>query len=141
MASILDISPLKGTITLRGKDHEVPGIGAEGIVYLLQRFPVLRAVLMNKELQDLTPDALVALAPEAINAVIAVGLGHINSPQSETSAGNLALDEKLACLEKIMEVTLPNGIAPFVEMLNRVGSKAVATGWARDMSSDAQSSS
>lgn len=141
IASLLDISPIVGTVTIRDKDIPVPGITAEGVIYLLQRFPVLQAVLMKKELADLTTEALIAMAPEAIDSIIAVGLGHIASPEAENAAGNLALDEKMYVLEKIMEVTLPRGIGPFKEMLDRVASKAVAPGWEQATKSVKQSSS
>jgi hypothetical protein len=141
VASALDISPLRGTVTLRDKDYEVPGVTAEGILYLLQRFPVLRAMLVNRELADMTADGLIAMAPEVVNCIIAVGLGHIASPESETSAGNLSLDEKMYVIEKIMEVTLPRGIGPFKEMLDRLGSRAVGPGWEQATKSARQSSS
>jgi hypothetical protein len=141
MTSLLDIAPISVTVDIRGTEHPVPGVQAEGIVYLLRRFPVIGAVMANKEMRDMTASVIMGMAPEVIDAVLAAGMGHPDSPEHEKSLGNLALDEKLEVLEKIFEATMPRGVGPFVETLNRLGAKAAASGWAQDTKSPAQSNS
>jgi hypothetical protein len=142
MTSLLDIAPLSTTVMLRGVERPVTGIGVEGIIYLLQRFPILGALLSQRDASALmSPAALLAMAPDAVDAIIATGLGHRNSPETEAALHNLVLDEQIECLTKIMEVTMPRGVVPFVEMLNKMGSKGGVPGWAQVMKSPEQSNS
>lgn len=140
MTSLLDIAPSATKVEIRGEYFPVPGIQADGIVYLLRRFPVIGAVLANKELREMTYDTILAMAPDVINAVLATGLGFPDSPKHEEVMNNLSLDEKLEVLEKIFEATMPRGVGPFVETLNRLGAKAAASGWAQDTKSPGPSS-
>jgi hypothetical protein len=141
MTSLLDIAPVSVTADIRGAKHPVPGVQAEGIVYLLRRFPLIGAVLANRSMRDMTADVIMGMAPEVIDAVLATGMGHPDSPEHEKAMGNLALDEKLEVLEKIFEATMPRGVGPFVETLNRLGAKAAGSGWAQDTKSPEQSNS
>jgi hypothetical protein len=142
MVGLLDIAPLKANVNLRGTDYPVVGINVEGIAYLLRRFPVVANVLGNAEMRaNLSAATFMALAPEIIDAIIATGLGHPNSPEHEKALHNLSFDEQLECIEKILEVTMPRGLRPFVETIERLGAKAGASGWVPDTSSDGQSTS
>lgn len=141
MTGLLDIAPLKAEVEIRGNKYPVFGINVEGIAYLLRRFPVVANVLGNAEMRaNLSAATFMALAPEIIDAIIATGLGHPNSPDHEKSLHNLSFDEQLECIEKILEVTMPRGLRPFVETIGRLGDKAGASGWGPDTSSGEQSS-
>jgi hypothetical protein len=133
MASLLDIGPLIRVIEIRGTKLQVRGISALGVVYLLNRFPVLRAAMTGHSMKDMTMEMLVALAPEAIASIIAVGLGYNGTSiedqeKAEEVTGGFSIDEQIYALTEILEVTLPRGIGPFVEMISKLAVKAEGLG-------------
>lgn len=133
MATLLDIAPLIKNIEIRGTKLIVRGISALGVVYLFTRFPVLRALMTGKQIEGLTVEAFIVMAPASVAAVIAVGLGYVGEnpdeqEQAEEIAASLSLDEQIYTLTEIMEVTLPRGVGPFVEMINGLASKADVLG-------------
>ena len=48
MAGLLDIADIVETVTINGTRVDVPGISAEGIAHLLNRFPEIRAAVTGK---------------------------------------------------------------------------------------------
>jgi hypothetical protein len=133
MATLLDIAPLIKNIEIRGVKLIVKGITAEGVVYLFTRFPILRMMMTGKQIEGLTIEAFIVMAPEAIAAVLAVGLGYVGKnvaeqEQAEEITAGFSIDEQINVLTEIMEVTLPRGVGPFVEMINGLASKAEGLG-------------
>jgi hypothetical protein len=138
MATLLDIAPLIRNIEIRGVKLIVRGISAEGVVYLFTRFPILRMMMTGKEIEGMTIETFIVMAPEAVSAVIAVGLGYVGKnveeqEQAEAIAAAFSIDEQIHALTEIMEVTLPRGVGPFVEMINSLASKAEGLGKAAAM--------
>jgi hypothetical protein len=133
MATLLDIAPLIKNVEIRGTKLIVKGISAQGVVYLFTRFPILRMLMTGKQIDGLTIESFIVMAPEAIAAVIAVGLGYVGEnveeqEQAEAITAGFSIDEQIHVLTEIMEVTLPRGVGPFVEMINSLASKAEGLG-------------
>jgi hypothetical protein len=145
VATLLDIAPLIKSIEIRGTKLIVRGISAQGVVYLFTRFPVLRAMIVGRQIEGLTVETFIIMAPEAVACVIAVGLGYCGQdPEEQEKAEEItagfSIDEQIYALTEIMEVTLPRGVGPFVEMINSLASKAEGLGKVAAMRLAAQSS-
>jgi hypothetical protein len=118
MSLLLDLAPIKRTVRLRGIDVEVVGIAAQDIPYLLDRFAVLGKLAAEGRF---TLDELAAAAPDALAALFACGLGARGDAEVEARAKQLKLGEQAALFAAIVEVSLPDGIGPFVENLRKLG--------------------
>lgn len=116
MSSLLDLAPLKRTVRLRGVDVEVVGIAAQDIPYLLDRFAVLGKLAAEGRF---TLDELATAAPDALAALFACGIGARGDPEVEARARTLKLGEQAALFAAIVEVSLPDGIGPFVEIVRK----------------------
>ncbi len=122
MVGLLDIAPAAETVTVRGQALAVQGVSARGVAVLLGRFPELRALLAQQH-QDITPERLVAMIPDAIAAIIAAGTGSPGDAGAEAVADGLPIDDQVNLLEAILRLTLPKGIGPFVERLAGLGGR------------------
>lgn len=117
MPGLKDIAPSFTTVEVKGVAVPVTGVSALGVAYLFNRFPIVREMLSGKEV-DLSVDALAALAPDAVAAIIAVGTGCVGDPEAEAVAASLGVEHQVQLLEAIIKETMPNGVAPFVEKLS-----------------------
>jgi hypothetical protein len=112
MTSLLDIAPSGRQITIRDKTLTIKGISAQGVVYLLNRFPLVRQIMTGHNVEDLSVETFMVLAPEAVNATIACGFGFVGTnpveqEKAEEIAASFGIDEQVYALTQIMEVTLP----------------------------------
>ncbi len=117
MPGLKDIAPSFTTVEVKGVAVPVTGVSALGIAYLFNRFPVVRELIGGKDV-DLSADALMTLAPEAVAAIIAVGTGAVNDSHAEAVAATLGVGDQVDLLEAIIKETMPNGVAPFVQKLS-----------------------
>jgi len=77
MAGLLDIADIVETVTINGTRVDVPGISAEGIAHLLNRFPEIRAAVTGK---SVPVDRWLAMGVDAVAAIIAAGCGAPGDP-------------------------------------------------------------
>jgi hypothetical protein len=119
MVSLLDISPVKETVSVHGQDVEVTGVSAEGIAYLLGKFPQVKDALMGKGL-EVTPQALLEQGPTFVAAIIAAGTGAPGNAEVEKIAAGLAVGVQVEFIDKIIKLTLPGGVGPFVDRLQQM---------------------
>lgn len=114
---LLDLAPVARTVQVDGQAVNVYGVSAEGIAYLLQRYPDLLGLFAG----DVTLDSALAskIGPQAIASLIAVGCGYAGEQmtKAEARAAKLGVEVQLNILEAVMDQTVPGGIAPFVERL------------------------
>ena len=96
----------------------VGGIGLSAIAQLLARFPNFRKMMSGQE-TDLA--SVVSGGDDFVAALIAAGTGEAGDPEAEKIASALSIDEQISLLEPILRLTLPEGVGPFVEKLNRLG--------------------
>jgi hypothetical protein len=120
MAGLLDLAPS----TRKVHGVTVTGISAAGLVSIVQRFPALGSLIGGMGAKGLDAPALLGLAPEAVKAIIAAGVGFPGDEAQETAAGNISLERQADFLEAIIAETLPSGFGPFVARIQALGSAA-----------------
>lgn len=98
----------------------VYGVSAKGIAILLTRFPVVRD-LFGGQAVDFTAEMISTLAPDAVACVIACGTGTPGDAEQEAAASKLSVNVQAEMLDKIITLTMPNGVGPFVAMIARLG--------------------
>lgn len=117
MVSLIDIVPQRKTVQIAVGEIELRGLGLRQIADLLTRFPELRKLLVEGA-PAIDVDTLIAGAPEAIGTIIAEAA---NQPEAaETIADALSLDDLADCLIAIRDLTMPNGVAPFMDRIGRL---------------------
>lgn len=94
------------------------GVSARGVALLLQSFPDLRKLMSGKEV---SVDDLMAVAPDALAAIIAAGTGKPGDAETIAAADRLPVDVQADFLAAIVELTMPKGLGPFVEKLAGLG--------------------
>lgn len=119
MVGLLDIAPAVASVTVQGKKFPVHGVSIAGIVSLLTRFPELKQMMSGRGGVDAS--RLIAAGGSLAGAVIAAGLGYPGIEDQEEAATRLPIGDQVDLLEAIIKVTLPNGVAPFVEKLTALG--------------------
>lgn len=118
MVGLLDIAPANETVVIREQAVEVFGVSAKGIAYLIRRFPELRALMSGRTVDT---DQLLEVGGSAVSAIIAAGCGLPGDEKGEEVASRLAIDDQAELLSVIFKLTMPKGVAPFVEKLSNMG--------------------
>jgi len=120
MVGLLDIAPSTRHVRVGygelGYNVPVYGVSAAGIAALLQDFPELKNIVAGGKV-DLTMESVLKAAPGAIAAIIAAGTGTPGNPDAIERAGLLPAGTQAEFLDKIVELTMPDGIGPFMEAL------------------------
>lgn len=119
MPGLLDIADLPRTVTIQGVDLQVRGLDALDLANLIGRFDEVRALLSGKDL-EITPERLLEMVPEAIGAILAMGTGDGGNPAAEERAHKLNAGDQLELLAAIIELTMPQGVGPFMVTVNRL---------------------
>jgi hypothetical protein len=121
MADLLDIVDTKRTVPIRGKELDICGISFDDFVALIVRFPALQKAFTD----GMNAETIAKAAPEALGAVIAHGTGHGGSAEHERAARRLVIGEQLTIVRAIMDVSLPQGVGPFLDQLREFGINVV----------------
>lgn len=100
-----------------GQTISVRGISLRAIASLLARFPDLLGLFNGR---DLDAQRLLAGAPAAAAAIMAAGAGHLNDAKAEAVCDSLGLQYQADLIVKILELTFPSGIGPFVAAMERL---------------------
>jgi hypothetical protein len=128
MASLLDIGPLTASVTVRGKDISLSGIGADTLVQLLNDYPDLRKYMSGLS-GDVNATAMLQRAPDIADVILLAGAGLRNNDEKAVAiVKSLTIGEKVVMLEPIMAMTFPKGFPAFVEALSRIAGEQVDGG-------------
>lgn len=119
MPGLLDIASAPSRVEVRGTQVDVFGVSAKGIAYLMANFPEIKALFSGKEI-SLDAETIITKAPTALAAIIACGTGNVGSQEAEEIAASLSADEQAELLAKILELTFPRGLGPFVQAVERL---------------------
>jgi hypothetical protein len=130
MPGLLDIGPLSETVTLRGSEIKLQGIGADALVNLLDRFPDLYKAIGQRA--DLDASTFVKLGPDIVANVIATAAGEGDNPKAVEMVKSLTIGEMMELLDPVLRMTFPRGFGPFVvalsELVERAGSAVDQSG-------------
>lgn len=125
MPDLLDILGTPKTVKYNGAELPVYGVSIEGIAALLRRFPVLQDMIKAGQAielpKEITPAMLIQYGPDCAGAVIAAALGYPGSDKHEVAARRLPVNTQLEILAVAKELTMPDGLGPFVESWKRLG--------------------
>jgi hypothetical protein len=140
MPSLSDIGELTDTVEVRGKTITIEGVSAEGIVYLLGKFPELRQVMTGTADENIL-QSLVGKLPKAVASIIAVATGKLGDAREEELAAKLPVSVQLELLTKIWKLTFTRGVRDFLDALEALASEVdVESGKGPDTKSPGQSS-
>jgi hypothetical protein len=112
MTDIINFVPLTARVEIRGQKLSLRGLEFEEIGALIYRFPKFREI-KALNVAELTK----VMDRETQGAVIAAAAGRAGNAQAEASFANLSLGERARIVAKIIEVTAPDGIGPFVDLM------------------------
>lgn len=119
MVGLLDIAPRGGSVTINGEAYPVNGLSAASIVQILRQFPELLA-LFGGAGEGVDMLSIAAKSEDALTAILAHGLGLNGQAEYEEGLSRLALDEKAEVFAAVLKETLPNGVVPFVQTLEKL---------------------
>lgn len=118
--SLLDIAPATADVPLGdGRAITVHGITAAEAARLLRRFPALLGML-DADTGELD---LFDLGPAFVAAAIAAAV-HQPGAEYEAAAAALPLHQQAEILGAVMQLTMPQGLVPFVERLSGLAGDA-----------------
>ena len=121
MVGLVDIAPAVAKVTVGKVEVPVYGVSAHGIAYLFGQYPELRALVLGKTVDV---DRLVKLGPDVVVSIIAAGVGSPGDEATEDAARKQPVEVQVDFLEAILRITLPGGLRPLAERLNRLASAA-----------------
>jgi len=114
------------------------GIDARSLFHLIQTVPEM-TFLMQRRFEELTPERLMEMGPDAVSKVIAMGIvaAQDDSANARLSgeawkkaiekeakiAIRLGFPDQLKLISAILEITFPEGVGPFVVQLNNMAGK------------------
>jgi hypothetical protein len=124
MVSLVDIVPQKRTVETAAGVLELRGLGLRQIADLLLRFPSLRNVF-TEGAPALDTETLLILAPDAIAAIVAEAAGQPDAADA-IADGALSVDEVAECLIIVRDLTMPQGVAPFLARIERLFGTSLA---------------
>ncbi len=116
MAGLVDIAPVTGSVSIRGTDVDLVGFTAEGLAVLLGRFPELRALFAEREL-DLEIGDVLKLGADIVAAALAAGTGAAGDPKAEAAARALPLGDQAKLLHAMWTVSFAEGTGPLVDLV------------------------
>lgn len=126
MPSLLDAVGTPQEVIVNGVSVPVHGCSIEGVAMLLRRFPEFQALLLaakDQEIKvsDIKTEVLFDYGPKVVHAVIAALVGKPGDEAFEAAAAKVPLAKQVEILLKGKELTLPDGISPFVDNLLKLG--------------------
>lgn len=119
MVALTDLAPSTRTVRVGGADVSVFGVSAKGIAALLTSFPTLKTAFAGGKIK-VDAETVMTVAPDAIASIIAAGCGFPGDAAATAVAEKLSVGDQLTTLQAIAELTMPDGLGPFVETLNKL---------------------
>lgn len=113
MPSLVDITPLAYEVA----GVQVVGISGRKIGELIEQFPPLRKLLVERTVDAQT---LIKMAPDAVAAIIAAGIGKAGDKTEIAAADALPVGLQIEFLASIFKVSFPNGLSVAVEAMTQL---------------------
>jgi hypothetical protein len=135
MTSLLDIGVMAITVEIRGKEIEVSGITAEGLVYLLQSSEELRKLFAGRG-SEIQMEDMLRQSPALIAKFMASGCGYAGNAEAEARVRGLGASDQIALMEAVWRATFPKGLKDFLAALDRLTvTLGGGSGWVQAMTS------
>jgi len=121
MADLLDIVPATSVEVVRidGQRLVVRGLRAPAVAAIVARFPNIVGLLLGGGgINDVSSARFIEQFGGAIGPIIAAGCGHLGDERYEQHASEkLLLEDQLKLCKAIIQLTFPNGVGFFVEIM------------------------
>lgn len=113
MAQLKDLVQPVRTVTVDGEEFILHPVTISQFAAIINMHPEF-ATLLNKQ----PSMATVAMAmPHVVPEIIAASL---RQPEAVEAAGNLSIQTQIEFLDRIAEITIPDGVRPLMEMLAKI---------------------
>lgn len=119
MVSLTDIAPSTRVVPVDGVPVSVFGVSALGVAALLTDFPGLKDLITGGR-AAFNAKTMETVAPGAVAAIIAAGCGQPGQADAIMAASRLPIGTQLEFLNVIIELTMPDGLGPFMEALDGI---------------------
>lgn len=117
MVSLVDIVPQTRMVEIAAGTIKLRGLGIKHIAALLVDYPELRKLWMNGA-PAVEVETLIATMPGAVGSIIAMAAGEEGVADQIIDA--LSLDDIAECLIVVRDLTMPEGVDPFVAKVGRL---------------------
>jgi hypothetical protein len=124
MTNLLDIVSLSEEVRIsKGVTVTVNGVTTESLFHLMGKFPEVK-LLMQRRASEITPERIMEMTPQIVAYIIGAGMTNPDTDDfiRETEANaklarRIPLADQLKVVNKIFEITFPEGAGPFVEQI------------------------
>jgi hypothetical protein len=119
--SLVDLVARTEEVSVRGATLEVRAIKGSGLAALIKDFPESYKLL---ELKKMNAVQLLEVMPDFAVALMAHGLGVNEAPDEVAALREFAAGDQATLLAAVLRTTSPDGIGPFVALLEAVGGQS-----------------
>lgn len=124
MTSLQDIGSLSEEITVsRNVTLQLYGVTTESLFHLMGKFPEIK-LLMQRRAAEIKPERIMEMTPRIVSYIIGAGLtdpdidDHFKTIEKNAKlARRLGLADQLKAVNKVFELSFPEGVGPFVEQM------------------------
>lgn len=111
---LTDLAPQSKTVPIGDQSLTVHGISAKTGLEIVKRFPGVLGMVTGEKF-DLAK--FIAVAPDAVAAIIAAAAGQLGNATAEEVAAGLGLEYQMDILEAVGGMTFTKGFAPFAQRI------------------------
>lgn len=121
-ALVASAARIDNTVEISGGEVLVRGLTVLQFIGVIRAFPKIRSVLLGSvgtavETEDATAarfvDVIVECGPEAMAAIVAAGMGKTGDKAVVAAVLDLPDEDLVEILGKVIDLTMPNGLADF----------------------------
>lgn len=117
--SLADLAAMTEDVPIGTSTLKVQGISTKNALAVFQRFPQLAKMADGFKISD-----IIVVAPGALAAIIAAGVGKLGDEEAEEQASQIALETQFDIVEAIGRLTFKSGFAPFAQRLLKLADVA-----------------
>lgn len=111
---LTDLAPQSKSVPIGEQSITVKGISAKTGLEIVKRFPSVLGMVTGEKF-DLAK--FIAVAPDAVAAIIAAASGQLGNEEAEAVAADLGLEYQMDILEAVGGMTFTKGFAPFAQRI------------------------
>lgn len=112
--NLTDLAPMSEDVSIGDQKLTVHGVSAKTGLAIIRRFPKILGMVTGEKF-DL--GTFIAIAPDAVAAIIAAASGQSDNGKAEEIAADLGLEYQMDILEAVGRLTFTKGFAPFAQRI------------------------